>query len=73
MIDVDVSAVYYETEGWWVGYVLEVPGVNTQGRSLEEAKENMKEALDLAIEARSHLGLPATEPIVRDSIHLRAS
>jgi predicted RNase H-like HicB family nuclease len=69
----EVSAVYYETEGWWVGYVLEIPGVNTQGKTLEEAKTNMKEALELALETRQALGLPVIEPIVRESIRLKAS
>lgn len=69
----EVSAVYYEAEGWWVGYVLEVPGVNTQGKTLDEAKANMQEALELALETRQALGLPAIESIVRESIRLKAS
>ena len=70
-----VTAVFYETEGWWVGYVEEIPGVNTQGRTLEEAKENIREALDLVLETRRDLGLPELGPtkVVRESILLEAS
>jgi predicted RNase H-like HicB family nuclease len=42
----------FEREGeWWIGYVEELPGANTQGRTLEEARENLKEAVQLIIEA----------------------
>ena len=30
---------------WWVGFVAEIPGANTQGATLEEARENLKEAV----------------------------
>ena len=36
---------------WYLGYVEEVPGVNTQGRTLAEAKKNLKEALIMVLEA----------------------
>ena len=46
----------FEREGeWWVGYVEELPGVNTQGRTLEEVRENLKEAVQLIIEANRQL------------------
>jgi predicted RNase H-like HicB family nuclease len=35
---------------WYVAYVEEIPGVNTQGRTLAEARRNLKEALTLIIE-----------------------
>lgn len=42
--------VVYERRGrWYVAYVEEIPGVNTQGRTLEEARENVKEALELIL------------------------
>lgn len=40
---------------WYIGYVEELPGVNTQGRTLKEVKENIKEALCLIIEANTEL------------------
>ncbi len=44
------TAVYKKRKNWYVGWVEEIPGVNTQGKTLKEAKENLKEALDLILE-----------------------
>ncbi len=46
------TAVFKKTDNWWVGYVKEIPGVNTQGKTLEEARENLKEALKLVLEVQ---------------------
>jgi predicted RNase H-like HicB family nuclease len=40
---------------WYVAYVEEMPGVNTQGRTLAAARRNLKEALALVIEANREL------------------
>ena len=40
---------------WYVAYIEEIPGVNTQGRTLPEARRNLKEALALVIEANRDL------------------
>ena len=40
---------------WYVGYIEEISGVNTQGRTLKEVQENLKEALTLIIEANREL------------------
>ncbi len=40
---------------WYVAYIEEIPGVNTQGRTLAEARRNLKEALALVIEANREL------------------
>ena len=41
--------------GWYVGYVEEISGVNTQGKTVEEVEENLKEALELVIQANREL------------------
>jgi predicted RNase H-like HicB family nuclease len=35
---------------WWIGWVEEVPGVNSQGETREELLSNLREALNEAIE-----------------------
>jgi predicted RNase H-like HicB family nuclease len=35
---------------WWIGWVEEVPGVNSQGRSREELLDNLRDALEEALE-----------------------
>ena len=45
------TAVYMKKGKWYIGYVEEISGVNTQGKTLGQAKENLKEALQLVLEA----------------------
>ena len=51
----EFTAVYQKKGRWIVAWVEEVPGVNTQGRNLKEAKENLKEALELVLETNRAL------------------
>jgi predicted RNase H-like HicB family nuclease len=44
------TAIYKKHGKWYLGWVEEIPGVNTQGRTLKETKENLKEALLLILE-----------------------
>lgn len=44
------TAIYKKSGKWYLGWIEEVPGVNTQGKTLQEAKENLKEALLLILE-----------------------
>ena len=49
------SAVYERDGHWWAAYVAELPGANTQGRTLEEARENLKEAVAMVLAANREL------------------
>ncbi len=44
------TAVYKKTKEWFVAWVEEIPGVNTQGKTISEARENLREALFLILE-----------------------
>jgi len=44
------TGVYKKRGKWYLGWVEEIPGVNTQGKTLKEVKENLKEALLLILE-----------------------
>ena len=49
-----------EANGWFVGWVEEIPGTITQGRSLEECRRNLRDALELMVETHrdeARLGL----------------
>ncbi len=39
-------------DGWWVGSCLEMPEAITQGETIEEARENLKHAIQLLLEVR---------------------
>ncbi|HEC67296.1 MAG TPA: type II toxin-antitoxin system HicB family antitoxin [Candidatus Desulfofervidus auxilii] len=65
----EFSAVYEKRGKWYVAYVEEFPGVNTQGRTLKEARENLKEALTLILEANRELARKSiAEEILREPI-----
>ncbi len=44
------TAVVQQHEDWWIGWVEEVPGVNSQERTREELLESLREALGEALE-----------------------
>ena len=41
---------YWEDDGWLVGRLVEVPGVFSQGETLDELKENIEDAYKLMVE-----------------------
>ena len=52
MKEITFTAIYEEAEeGGYIGYIAELPGANTQGETLEEARENLLEAMELILEA----------------------
>ena len=64
------TAVYQKRKKWYTGWIEEIPGVNTQGKTLKEARENLKEALQLVIETNRLLQQPksAKERIIREPL-----
>jgi predicted RNase H-like HicB family nuclease len=55
----EFAAVIEKHGRWYIGYVPEVPGANTQGRTRKEVCENLKEAIALVLEARRELDKPS--------------
>lgn len=50
---------YWIDEGWYVGRLKEVPGVFSQGESLKELKENIRDAYHLIIEEETPVRIAA--------------
>ncbi|MBN2088814.1 type II toxin-antitoxin system HicB family antitoxin [candidate division KSB1 bacterium] len=46
-----LTAVFQKSPYGYIGYVEELPGANTQGKTLEETKFNLIEAIRLVFEA----------------------
>jgi len=44
------TAVIQQEGDWWIGWVEEVPGVNSQGTTRAELLDNLRDALDEALE-----------------------
>lgn len=47
---INYTAVLQRRGEWWVGWIEEVPGVNSQGRTRAELLENLQSALEEALE-----------------------
>jgi len=53
---IKLTAVFQEAEeGGYIGFIEEIPGVNTQGNTLEETKTNLLEAMELVMDTQRML------------------
>jgi predicted RNase H-like HicB family nuclease len=46
------TAVYTQSEGWWVGFIEEVPGAMSQGATRDECEAKLREALALMVDVQ---------------------
>lgn len=46
-----LTAVFEKVPEGYIGFIEELPGANTQGATIEEARSNLKEAAELVLEA----------------------
>ena len=66
-----LTAIYMQVPEGYIAFVEELPGANTQGDTLEEARENLREAVTLVLEAnrelaeKSLVGQQVTARVVR--------
>lgn len=67
-----LTAVFEQTDRWWIAYIEEVPGVNTQGATLEEARENLREALQLVLATNREIAREASagRTVIRETFAL---
>ena len=66
----EFTAVYQKRGKWILAWIEEIPGVNTQGRTIKEAKENLKEALQLILETNRALVSGRTIDTHRESLRV---
>ena len=48
---IEFTEVFQKVPEGYIGFVEELPGANTQGRTLEEARTNLQEAIEMTLEA----------------------
>jgi predicted RNase H-like HicB family nuclease len=70
MVAPNYTAVIRRDGQWWIGWVEEIPGVNSQGATRDELLANLREALAEALEmnreaARSAAGAPFEEVAIQ--------
>lgn len=54
-MEIRYTAVFEQVGDWWMAFAEELPGANSQGKTLDEARENLKEAIQLVLEANREL------------------
>jgi predicted RNase H-like HicB family nuclease len=69
-----LTAVFQKVPEGYIAFVEELPGANTQGATLEEARENLKEAVALVLEANRFLAEEAlgNSEVLREPFKLSA-
>jgi len=70
-----LTAVYKKFPQGYAAFVEELPGANTQGETLEEARRNLAEAVELVLEANRQLAEEslAGQEVIREPLALPAS
>ena len=53
----EFTAIFERDEEWFIAYCPEIPGANGQGRTKDEARENLAQAIALVLEDRREEGL----------------
>jgi predicted RNase H-like HicB family nuclease len=73
-MQLELTAVFRRVPLGYVAYVEELPGAHTQGETLEEARENLREAVALVIEANRALAEEelAGAEVIREPLRLSA-
>ena len=74
-MELQLTAVFQKVPEGYIGWVEELPGANTQGETLEEARENLREAVMLVLEANRILAEESETgaDVIREPILLRAA
>jgi len=48
------TAIFEKGEKYYIGYCVEIPGANGQGKTIEECRQNLIEAIKLVLEDRKN-------------------
>ena len=68
------TAVFQQVPEGYIGFIEELPGANTQGATLDEARADLAEAVELVLEANRALSQESTQgqQVIRESFTLPA-
>jgi predicted RNase H-like HicB family nuclease len=68
----EFTAIIDRDEEWFIGYCPEIPGANGQGRTLEECRQNLANAIELILEDRREDGLRGIpQDAIRETVVLQ--
>ena len=70
-----LTAVYMKVPEGYMAFVEELPGANTQGETLEEARANLEEAVAMVLDANRQLSEQSLQgaEVIRETLHLPAA
>jgi predicted RNase H-like HicB family nuclease len=73
-MEIAFTAVFKKVPEGYIAFVEELPGANTQGATLDEARENLREAAELVLEANRSLAREAAGEgeVIREPLKLAA-
>lgn len=71
----ELTAVFRKVPAGYVGFVEELPGANTQGATLDEARSNLVEAARMVLEANRELVQQETanQDVIREPLKITAA
>jgi len=58
-----LTPIFIQVPEGYIAFVEELPGTNTQGNTIEEARENLREAVSLVLEANRELAEKSRDSI----------
>ncbi len=73
-MQIELNAVYQKVPEGYIAFVEELPGANTQGATLDEARKNLGEAVTLVLEANRMLAEEAlgSSDVIREPLRIPA-
>ena len=74
-MEIRLTAVFQKVPEGYIGFIEELPGANTQGATLEEVSENLREAVQLVLEANRSLTEDSLrgQDVIRDPLLICAA
>ena len=74
-MQIEFHAVFQQVPEGYIGFVEELPGANTQGATLEEARSNLSEAVQLVLEANRALAEEGIrgQRVIREPLRIPAA
>lgn len=68
----EFTGVFEKDGEWYIGYCPEIPGANGQGKTLDECRKSLCDAIKLILDDRRDQGLAGVPPdAVRETVILR--
>ncbi len=70
----EFMAIIEQDEGWFIAYCPEIPGANGQGRTVEECRQSLAEAIALILDDRRQDSLRgAPEEAIKEIVTIELS